>query len=445
MNEAAITVGYIPKAFPRISETFVSNEIVELERLGLDLRIYTLVKSRDGEMQPSARRVRAPIYHVPERVLVSLPRLLLGHLLLLWRRPRAYFKCLRWMLWSMVRGRSRTTAKRFLQAGFLAGWVLRNSSIRHYHAHFCHGPATVALFLKWMTGSTFSFTAHAKDLWLARPEVLREKMREAEFVLTCTDFNRRYLEGIGGDVARVHRVYHGIDLRQFTPALEAQPVPAGVGGVPTVLSVGRLVAKKGHDTLIRACGLLRDQGVRFRCAIYGSGPELARLEVLARSLRLEGVVELRGPIMQDELVHEYEGADVFALACQVQNNGDRDGLPNVLIEAQAMGLPVVSTEVSAIPELIEDGVNGLLVPQRAPELLAGAIGRLLQDPALRRRLGASGRQRVVTSFDVRRNTQRVFELLLEACGAAPSRDRPPATSVVVSDPGSVERTTTEVR
>jgi glycosyltransferase involved in cell wall biosynthesis len=413
MKPARMTVGYIPKGFPRISETFVSNEILELERMGMDIRLFSLFKPGENGIQPSARAVRAPLHYVPHHVLPSLHRLVPAHLALVFKRPRAYWKTLRWAVRRCVRRRSMATLRRFAQAGFLVQRLLRDQDIPHFHAHFCHGPATVALILKWLTGATFSFTAHAKDLYTSAPDALREKMREAEFVLTCTEANHRYLTGVGGDVARVHRVYHGIDLERFTPAYgngASNGSKKDSKRVPVILSVGRLVEKKGHDVLIRACALLRDRGVRFRCVIHGEGPFRGRLEAVRRSLGLNDLVELPGRILQDDLVDRYAEADVFALGCQVLADGDRDGLPNVLIEALAMQVPVVSTTVSGVPELIENNVHGLLVPPRAPEALANAIEKLLSDPALRRRLGRNGRRRVVQEFDTRRNTRRVFEL-----------------------------------
>lgn len=421
MKPAHMTVGYIPKGFPRISETFVSNEILELERLGMDIRLFPLFKPGETGVQPSARAVRAPLRYVPQHVLRALHRVIPAHVALACKRPRAYWRALRCTALRCVRRRSVASLRRFAQAGFLVQRLLQDQQIGHFHAHFCHGPATVALMVKWLTGATFSFTAHAKDLYTSAPDALREKMREAEFVLTCTDANHRYLNNVGGDVASVHRVYHGIDLERFLPAPGngvSTAVRANSKDAPVILSVGRLVEKKGHDVLIRACAVLRDRGVRFRCVIYGEGPFRGRLEAIRSSLGLDELVELPGRILQDDLVACYAQADVFALGCQVLTNGDRDGLPNVLIEALAMQVPVVSTSISGVPELIEDNVHGLLVPQRSPEALANAIATLLADPAMRHRLGRNGRERVVRDFDMRRNTRHVLELFESLRGSA---------------------------
>ncbi|MFQ5601104.1 MAG: glycosyltransferase [Candidatus Krumholzibacteriia bacterium] len=437
MTQRPPSIGYLPKGYPRISETFISGEILELERLGLEISIYSLKRPGESIRQPCAQQVRSPVVYLPEKIVRWLPLLLPVHLALWLRRPRGYTKALRWTLSHCRRRRSTTTLRRFFQAGWLVGWLLRGRTIPHFHAHFCHGPATVAMFVKWMTGSTFSFTAHAKDIYLTRPDTLREKMREAEFVLTCTGYNRRYLGEIGGDLVPVHLVYHGIDVGRFSRASREQIVPlrSYVDGIriPMLLSVGRLVEKKGFDTLIHACALLRDRGLRFRCVIFGEGPERSALESMIRSLNLGGIVELPGGILQDELLEVYRQAEVFALPCQVLENGDRDGLPNVLVEAMAMQIPVVSTEVSGVPELVEHGVNGFLVPPRSPEPLADRIHALLRDASLRRRFGEAGRRRVTEEFDQRRNTRRLLALFQEALGL------PPVGSEARPEPAPVAR------
>jgi glycosyltransferase involved in cell wall biosynthesis len=420
----ASTVGYLPKGYPRISETFISNEFLHLERLGLDLRIYPLKRPLDDVRQEAARAVRAPVEYLPEKIVLSLPLLLPVHLALAVRRPRAYARTLRYTLSRCLRQRSTSTLRRFFQAGWLAGWGLRGVTIRHFHAHFCHGPATVAMFLKWLTGIPYSFTAHAKDIYLTEPDILRDKMREAEFVATCTDFNRRYLEGVGGDVVAIHLIYHGLDLQRFSVAAHQHIVPLSArpdgGRTPLLLSVGRLVEKKGFDTLVRACAVLRDRGVRFRCLIYGEGERRRGLQELIDSLGLQRLVELPGAVLQEELAEIYRQTTVFALPCQVLENGDRDGLPNVLVEAMAMEVPVVSTDISGIPELVEDGINGFLVPSRDPVALAGRIEALLGDAALRARFARAGRRRVLESFDVERNTRRLLLLFHQAMGLRPA-------------------------
>jgi glycosyltransferase involved in cell wall biosynthesis len=424
MSDNAPTVGYLPKGFPRISETFITNEILELERLGLNIEIYSLKRPVGAGRQPMAERVQAPLEYLPEKIVLSLPLLLPVHLLLFLQRPRQYWKCLRWTLARCRRSRSTSTLRRFFQAGYLVGWHLRGRQLPHYHAHFCHGPATVAMFVKWLTGASYSFTAHAKDLYLTDPEILREKMSHASFALTCTGFNLRYMEEVGQGACPTHLVYHGIDIERFTRGNTSQVVPmrsrnAAGDHVPMILSVGRLVEKKGFDTLIRAYALMRDQGLRFRAVIFGDGEKRTELMELIDELDLEGVVELPGAILQDELVEVYRQSDLFALACQILDNGDRDGLPNVLVEAASMEVPIVATDVSGVPELVDDGVNGFLVPARDPRALAERMSRLLNDAALRSRFAQAGRDRVLRDFDLQSNTRRILGLFQEVMGLSP--------------------------
>jgi glycosyltransferase involved in cell wall biosynthesis len=443
MRRDDLIVGYLPKGFPRISETFVTNEILELERLGLQIRIFPLKRPDGGARQANVDNVRAPVQYLPERIVLALPLLLPVHIALCARRPAPYLRALRYTLSRCLRQRSTSTLRRFMQAGWLVGWTLRGTSVRHFHAHFCHGPATVAMFVKWMTGTPFSFTAHAKDLYLTEREILRDKMDEAAFVVTCTGANERYLNEVGGGLAPIHRIYHGLEVARFTRGDRDHIVPLVAWSegsrVPVVLSVGRLVEKKGFDTLVRACGMLRDRGLKLRCTIYGDGPQRAALEELVRSLDLQEQVSFPGAILQDELIEVYRSATLFALPCQVLDNGDRDGLPNVLVEAMAMELPVVSTDVSGVPELVEHGTNGMLVPPRAPEPLADAIETLLRDPALRRRFAQEGRRKVEAEFDVARNTRRLLALFHEGLGlrSVDTGTTPPARSDVARQDGAV--------
>lgn len=430
MKQPGVTIGYIPKGYPRVSETFVTNEILQLERLGLGLHLFPLKRPEGNARQSNVQQVRAPVNYLPEKIVLNLFLLLPVHLVLAATRPRAYGRTLRYTLSRCLRQRSTSTLRRFFQAGYLVGWTLRKAPrIQHFHAHFCHGPATVAMFVKWLTGTTFSFTAHAKDLYLTEAEILRDKMREAEFVLTCTAHNRDYLDNLGGNLTRVHLVYHGLDLSRFLRGSSDQIVPlaayADGARVPLLLSVGRLVEKKGFDTLIRACALLRDRGVRFRCMIYGDGEKRHDLEELVRTLGLAAQVELPGAVLQDDLVEIYRQATLFALPCQILDNGDRDGLPNVLVEAMAMEIPVVSTDVSGVPELIEDGHNGFLVPPRSPEALADRMQTLLTDAGLRRSFAAAGRARVLQEFSLETNTRRILQLFNATLGLHPVETNPP--------------------
>jgi glycosyltransferase involved in cell wall biosynthesis len=259
------------------------------------------------------------------------------------------------------------------------------------------------MFVSRLTGIPYSFTAHAKDIYHQEVNLdsLRSKIRSARFVVTVSAFNRAYLKSLMSDwpdaPGDVRRLYNGIDLAAF------RPDPAVQREAGLILSVGRLVEKKGLDDLVRACGLLRDRGLPFRCEIIGKGPLKDELNHLIADLHLENRVQLVGAMPQDEVVQAYRRAAIFALPCIIAQDGNRDGLPTVLLEAMATGLPVVSTDVTGVPEIVDAEVNGLIVPQSDPTALADALARLLQNPELREQLALAARRKVEQAFDVRAN------------------------------------------
>jgi len=400
-------VGYVLRMFPQASETFVANEVLELERLGLPVRIYSYRRSRETVRHDVVRQLRSPVTYLPDPLWRHLLALLRAHRALYRRGPARYRAVLRYAFRSFRRERDLDVWRRFTQAGYLATLIARDGVTR-LHAHFAHGATHVALLTAMFLDLPFGFSAHARDIYTAKRSLLREKVAAARYVVTCTDANRSHLRELAGSDHRdkVLLAYHGVNLTKFAPAHDvARAAPPGV------LSVGRLVEKKGFPHLLRACRTLLDRGHAFRCVIIGEGPERRRLEDDVRALGLEDVVTLPGALTQEELVDEYRRATLLALPCRVLRNGDRDGIPNVLVEAMATGLPVVSTAVSGIPELIESGENGLLVPEGDDTALATAIEPLLRDAALRARLARNARVTVEQRFDSGANARGLLELL----------------------------------
>src|SRR5262249_25240774 len=262
--------------------------------------------------------------------------------------------------------------KEFLQAAMLADQLREAGDVVHIHAHFCHGSTTVAWLASIMTGIPFSFTAHAKDLYMPRLNpagLLRRKMDAARFVITCTDTNREFLQQQGSKTP-VYLLYHGLSM-DFCILLKERPMQPAKNGKLRALAVGRIIPKKGFDTFVEACAILQQQGVPFEAIIVGeSGEHEEEIRRMIAGHGLEAKVRLPGPMQQSQLYDEYQRATTFCLPCRVLENGDRDGIPNVLLEAMALGLPVVTTPVSGIPELVRDEVNGLLVPPESPRALA---------------------------------------------------------------------------
>jgi glycosyltransferase involved in cell wall biosynthesis len=385
----------ILKGYPRISETFISNEILLLEEQGLSLHILSMRRPREAFSHTSVGRIKAAVDYLPETLLTSLPFLLPQNLLLAAKQPRRYAAAMRAAFRRFLRTHRSATFKHLFQAGYLVNKLLPGSRITHFHAHFAHSPTSVAFFASLLSGIPFSFTAHAKDIYTTDPVQLREKMAHAAFVVTCTEYNRRYLTRISGNAApAIFRIYHGIDVGLFsshhTGALPSPPY--------RILTVSRITAKKGLPTVFKALGILRDRGIRFHHTLIGDGDEREPLKKLIRGLGLEPLTRWLGTRPHDEVIRQYRQADLFVLGCEIAANGDRDGIPNVCIESMAMGVPVVATRVSAIPELIENGKTGLLVAPGDPEALADAMIRALTDADLRQEVIAAARARVSRDF-----------------------------------------------
>jgi glycosyltransferase involved in cell wall biosynthesis len=410
-HPAGTAVAYLLKRFPRLSETFILHEILELERQGQDLRLFSIMNPCEGVVHADVCQVRAPVTYLPAGLGDVVP-LLRAHLTLLRRDPQRYAGIVAYIL---QRRRHSSTIKHFVRAGWLA-LELEKTGVTHLHAHFAHGPASVAHFVKLLTGLPYSFTAHAKDIYTSPPDLLAVKIRAARFVVTCTGYNVEHLtELVGGQAAaRIHRIYHGLDLRKFSP--DGASPHGQDGGAALILAVGRLVEKKGFPNLIEAVRLLTTRGYDVRLRIIGGGEMKDALRRQIGEAGLEDRVDLLGARPQEELIGLYREATLFALPSIVAESGDRDGIPNVLVEAMRLGLPVVSTTVSGIPELVVDGETGLLVPPRDAQALASALARLLDDAALRARLIAGASCHVANDFDLVANTTRLRTLLREATG-----------------------------
>ena len=438
-------VAYVLKGYPRISETFIASEIYRLERLGVPLALYVLKAPDEPEHHRVVDLIDTVPQYLPETASITDARLLR------WlagnarpfvapltrvarRRPGGLARSAARAAAQAVRARRRPLSwprriyvKEWLYAVALADRVLAAGDVRHLHAHFAHGSTTVTWLAATVTGLPFSFTGHAKDLYteeLNPAGLLARKTAAATFVVTCTHANREHLRALG-TATPVHVVHHGLST-DFTDLVAGAPdrtPPAGL----TVLGVGRLVPKKGFDTFVEACAVLHLAGVPFTAVIAGEpGPHGDVVRGLVERHDLGDVVRLVGPQSPAALLGLYRRATVMTLACRVTDDGDRDGIPNVLVEAMACGTPVVSTAVSGIPELVEDGVTGLLVPPDDPEALAAAWRRVADDPALASRLSAAGRRTVLDRFDGDRLAARLAEQFAVAAAQrrAPTGVRP---------------------
>ena len=381
-------IGFVLKGYPRLSETFITQEILALEARGLRLHLVSLRHPTEASVHPVHARVRAPVTYLPEYLHQEPARVFRA-----WRqvrrRPR-YGRALRLWLRDLVRDPTRNRVRRFGQALVMAHEL--PPEVTHLHAHFLHTPASVARYAAHLTGRRWTGSAHAKDIWTTPRWEKGEKLRDADWVVTCTGVNRAALAALAP--GKVELVRHGIDLVEFPPP---PPRADREPRVLTILSVGRAVEKKGYPDLIAALARMSDTPA-WRFVHVGGGPRIATLRRLAERAGIAHRTEWAGALARPELLARLRAADVFVLASRVARDGDRDGLPNVLLEAQSQGLPCVATRVSAIPELIEDGVNGILSPPGDPDALAAGIERLLRDATLRQRLGSAGERRVRADF-----------------------------------------------
>ena len=413
---------YLVRSWPRLSQTFVVDEILEQERLGTQLELYSLARSGERLVQPQVHDVRATVHFLDEHAPGHRRALVRDHLLVARSAPLAYVRTLLFAATrpSLAQGYATLSTLGCLAAAVrLAAEVhrarLAGAPFEHLHAHFAHDPALVALLTSRLTAVPYSITAHARDLYQIPVPSLRTRVRDAEAVITCCATNVDYLRSVlpAPLHPRLRLIHHGVALDRFVPA--ARDDRAAV----EIVSVGRLVEKKGFPDLLQACSeLKRSEGqAPFRLRIYGDGPLRADLTALRDRLGLADEVELVGERDGAEVLAAYQAADVFALTPCVTADGDRDGVPNVIVEAMACGLPVVTTDAGGIAEVVQHGVTGLVAAPRDVAALARHLGELVGDPLRRRALGSAGRRTVEEHFDVR---SAASELSLVFAGTAPS-------------------------
>lgn len=383
------------KGYPRISETFISNEIRLLEKMGFDIHIVSMRQPRESFSHRSIREIRAGVTYLPESMVSGLPSLLWHTLACMVERPRRFFSGLKLMASRFALApKKHTWLKHWMQACFMVRKT-KSMGLAHVHCHFAHTPTTVGMYAAHLEGVPFSFTAHAKDIYTQDPRRIEDKIERAKFVVTCTKYNETHLSGIAPGGKPIHCVYHGINLSLFDPkgrSTEARPPY-------TIMTVARFVPKKGLDTVLKAIRLLRDRGLDVRYVLAGDGADKARVEGWIREFGLEDVTEMTGTITHDDVIEHYRKAHLFVLGCRLAEDGDRDGIPNVVAESMAIGVPVAATDVSGVPELVEHEKTGLLCGPDDPEALADNMQRLLADDELRARVIPAAREKVLAVFD----------------------------------------------
>lgn len=397
-------IAHVAQRFPDLTATFVYREVMALREKGLAVDTFSIWRQDRNKVSQEARPlIDTTFYLFP----LAWRAFLKAHLHFLATRPGQYLKTLFYLL---TRPQMKISHRRRVLGQFFYGVhmaaEIEKRDIRHVHAHFALNAATVALVISRLLKITFSFTAHANDIF-DDPVLLREKLEQAKFTITISEYNRKHLLQLC-PTAPIHIVPYSLDLRKFSPLTNRIQTD-----LPVIFSVGRLVEKKGFPYLIQACRILVDRGYKFRCDIVGEGPLRPDLEKLISEAGLEQVVSLKGAVLQEALLDYWRRAALFVLPCVVGSDGDRDGMPNVLIEAMALQVPVISTTLVGIPEFIRPEYSGLLSPPGDAGSLAELMARMLDNPALREQMKQNARAIAEQTFDLERNMNRLMGIYRE--------------------------------
>lgn len=389
-------IAYILGSFPGGNPPFIINEVKALQSKGVDIIVCPIHRRSLSGRDANADGIKA-IYADP----IFSHTIIAAHFYYLFRKPGTYFK--------LLLNNKMFGGKKIFWEGVYYAMTIKKMGIRHVHAHFAWNATDCARIINKLTNIPFSFTAHQSDIH-RYPERLGDKLEEAKFILTCTKGNKEYLAAKYGDNigSKTHAVYHGIEMSKFIPEENANKSI-------DILSIGGLIKCKGFEYLIKACGLLmiKNSYLCKKCVIVGNGEEKGSLISLIRDLDLENNVEILDPVSYEEVAKLYRKAKIFVLPVTIID-GAPHGIPNVLAEAMAVGLPVIATNVPHIPELIENNINGLLIADKDPRGLADAIEELLSSEGLRSRLGEEARKKIINDFDSKKHAQTMVDLFTQA-------------------------------
>lgn len=398
-------IAYVVKRYPRFSETFIVNEILAHERSGVEIEIFALLPSEDSHFQDLLSEVRAPVTYLPRKVWKASD---------FWNRVQDAAAGATDGYASLCSAQGMVL--RDVAQGFELSRLIQERQITHLHAHFASAATAVARLAAQLAGISYSFTAHAKDIFhddVDRAQ-LRRKFSAAAASVTVSDYNLGVLSAeFRDDATGLRRIYNGLDLEKF-------PYRTAPAQSNTILAVGRLVEKKGFGDLIAACAILRDRGIEFDCHIVGTGEIEMSLRKTLDAMDLHDSVRLTGALPQREVKSMLREAAVFAAPCVVGEDGNRDGLPTVLLEAMAMGTPCISTPVTGIPEILKHDDTGLLVDCSDPYALAMAIESLLCDRSLSQRLARNARTVIEQQFDIDTNARTLRDMFADVANSSAS-------------------------
>lgn len=389
--------------FPSVSETFILREILEMQKLGEEIDVFAVNPSPDNIVHPEFSQFMGQIFRPPSDFLSHLK----SHLFWIQNKPSIYLKILGKIFKSIKHRKTFTVSLKVFCIATRGAYSLRNKKYKHIHSHFGNAPATGAWIVSKFLGIPFSITTHAVDIFI--PDILLEqKINDSKFTATISEYNRNYLLNKYriNDESKIQIIRCGINPDEFPyKAAETSKIP------PVIVSAGRLVSKKGFEYLIKAMKILINSNRKAELIIIGGGEKYNELKSLVDKLGLETVVHFKGAMPNDEVKKIIQNSDLFVLACFQDSRGDMDGIPVVLMEALALGVPAISTELSGIPELIKPFETGLLVPPKDSKALADAITLLLNEKDLRKRLSQGGRKLVVDEFNIAKNSRKLRDLI----------------------------------
>jgi len=405
-------IAYVMSRFPKHTETFILYEMLAIEEQGVAVEVFPILKQHDSVVHPEAEAFVERAHYLP---FVSLS-IIFSNIAVIGRNARLYFRT----LFEVLNGT-------FGNFNFLIGAIgvfpkavhfsklMAEQGVTHIHAHFSNHPAVVALIVHRLTGLPFSFTAHGHDIHKDRT-MLRQKIAAAAFAVTVSEYNRSLMaqECLQGEDSKIHVIHCGVDTRLFKASVKSDQ-----GATINIVCVASLLEVKGHTYLIQACKLLRDKGVNFTCHLAGEGKYQTRIENEIRQNGLEDHIKLYGACTQAQVRELLMASDIYVLASTPTRQGAREGIPVSIMEGMAVGLPVVASNISGIPELVENGLSGFLTPPKDVNALAQSIGALIEDDELRRRMGAAAREVILKDFDLECNARQLIQMFQKASLPAP--------------------------
>jgi len=404
---------YCLQWFPAVSETFILREILELQRQGEEIDVFSLTSSPDSIIHSEYSQFKGIVI----QPVMGCMKQLRAHIFWLSRKADIYFSILFVIITKLFHYKSFTQSIKVFFKIIPLAYRLKDSNYRHIHAHFGKAPATGAWILSNLLDIPFSFTLHAVDVFLP-DRLLVQKVSDAKFVAVISNFNIGYLKNRfrNIDSSKFHVVRCGINLDEFVFS-QANKV-----NMPAkLLSVGRMVETKGFRDLLNAVAIIKQKGININLKIIGGGEKLDEFKALSIKLGISDMVSFTGSLEQNEVKNAMKESDLFVLPCSVNEIGDRDGIPVVLMESLALGIPTISTEISGIPELVKNNDTGLLVPQKNPELLANAIMLYLNNQDLRKQLPVNGRKLVEEEYNIEKNAFKLRELIVKKMGTVPNK------------------------